>query len=177
MADDLPPGTPELDDPLLVADLIRLLSIKGAIGRMRLADFVIPVVSLGDVVQPTVAVRTPSFRSTDVFSAGMVINPAAGTVLADTGPLPAGIYDVIIYTAADTGNLQLAHDVEHRDAANAANLAVWIHIMTRGPNVTIAVAPYVLAYEIGANERLRIISSGVSAAGAQHVGVIFARIR
>lgn len=176
MAEDLPPGTPEVDDPLLVADLIRLLSIKGAIGRLPLADIVIPVVNLGDVVQPTVEIRSPAFRSTDVFSAGVQVGAGANTVHADTGALVAGVFDVQL--SIDRGNGTTNHEqwaIEHRNAANTANLAVWNYINSASR------APYAFqqtfAYEFAVGERLRIINVVALVAGDTSNAVIFARRR
>ncbi len=47
-------------------------------------------------------------------------NPASGQVLADTGVLPAGIYDVRVLVGADAaGRVR----IEHRNAANSGNLS------------------------------------------------------
>jgi len=180
MADELPPGTPEVDDPLLVADLIRLLSIKGAIGRLPLADIVIPVVSLGDVVTPQIDVRQPSFRSTDVFSAGILTAPAANTVLADTTALTAGVYDVHFTcsgenTAANAASVRF----EHRNAANAANLAQWDHLIRSDGNaVLVSIWPfYSFGYVLGEDERLRAIITVALAASRVVSATIFARRR
>ncbi len=178
MAEELPPGTPEVDDPLLVADLIQLLSIKGAIGRLPLADIVIPVVSLGDVVTPDFNVRGPVFRSADVFSAGVLTASAAGTVLADTTALPAGEYDLQywIQSSDSIGDKTIAF--EHRDAANAANLAIWSFTLTGDGFQQVMKGPFTLSYELAVNERLRIVVGAVAIqAGVPSVATIFARLR
>lgn len=51
---------------------------------------------------------------------GWVNNPGAGVVLADTGSLPAGVYDVRVTAGADTA---CRMRLEHRNAANHGNLA------------------------------------------------------
>lgn len=179
MAAELPPGTPEIDDPLLVADLIKLLSIKGAIGRLPLADIVIPVVNLGDVVQPTVETRVNPWRSSDVFSIGPQIAVAAGTVLADTGALPQGIYDVAVMCQGvdDSAPTTEAINLEHRDAANAANLAVWSHMIFDN-TVSMVVFPYyTFSYELGVNERLRAVLTDTLPASRVAGATIFCRIQ
>lgn len=176
MAEELPPGTPEVDDPILVADLIRLLSIKGAIGRLPLADVVIPVVSLGSVVTPTVAIRQPSFRSTDVFSAGIQLTAPVNTVHADTGPLQAGVYDMLLWISRGSGStVGIQYNLEHRDAANAANLAIMSSLAESGAGFV--AFQLSLAYEFALNERFRILNRLAQAAGNETYAVIFARLR
>lgn len=178
MADELPPGTPEVDDPILLADLIRILSIKGALGKMRVADIVLPIVSLGDVVQPTVEVRQAAFRSTDIFGGAGVVAPAVNTILADTGPLPAGVYDVALYASSnDSGSAAARTRVEHRDAANAANLAQW-DLQTASQDQTAIWSPWItFGYELALNERLRMLNVLVGQANKVHIATIFARLR
>lgn len=177
MAEELPAGTPEVDDPLLVADLLKLLKVKGAIGRMQLADIVLPVVSLGDVVTPSIEIRQPSFRSTDVFSAGAQTGPLAGTVLADTGPLPQGIYDIALQMSTNEGSSANTFALQHRDAPNTANLmeSPYVAGVTNFAGPIIWAFPF--AYEFGANERLRVVNVLVGTAGLRYMAVIFARLR
>lgn len=180
MAEELPPGTPEVDDPILIADFIRALSIKGAIGRLRVLDVVMPTVPIGNVLAQNVTVLNPSsapvFRSTDVFSAGTQVAPAANTVLADTTALPAGVYDVII-TLGDTAvTVNSSFVIQHRNAANAANLMT-IPIIGgsgAGPSGTTTV---VFAYEIALNERLRVLNEIAGLAARRFAAFIFARLR
>jgi len=176
MANELPPGTPEVDDPLLISDLIRLLSIKGAIGRLPLADIVIPTVSLGDVVQPTVEVRSPAFRTTDIFSQGVQTAQAAGTLLADTGQLAAGTYDVLMQFSQVTGNTGQGHVIEWRNAANNANLATW-EFTLRTQSLDAVQFGFSYAFEFGTNERLRVLQATLNAASSDSMAVIFARLR
>jgi len=175
MADELPPDTPEVTDPILIADLIRLLSVKGALGRMPLADVVVPVVSLGDVVVPSINVRAPSFRAGDVFSAGHQTNAAANFVHADTTALPAGVYDVVIVISSSTGTG--VWNVEHRDAANAANLALWPIMMPGGAATAAVCLNQPFSYELAVDERLRILSTIGFGVGERSAAYIFARIR
>jgi len=180
MAEELAPGTPEVTDTVLIADLLQFLSIRGSLGRLPLADVVIPVINLGDVRTPDINVQFPVFRSTDIFSAGIQIAPAVGTVLADTVALPAGTYDVaLILNASTAGNQSSSIRLEHRDAANAANLAQWEHLVHSDTSALVAVVwPfYSFGYEIGVNERLRAINPIIGAAGNAYSATIFARLR
>jgi len=176
MADTLPPGTPEVDDPLLVADLIALLSIKGAIGRLPLADIVIPTVSLGDVVTPSIEILQPTFRSTDVFSAGLQTAPGANTVMADTGAQVAGNYDVIVTWVGKEATNNMNWSLQHRDAANTGTLMETIILAFTTVNI-----PWneslTFGYTLGINERLRVITNAAAAASQLAAATIFARLR
>lgn len=166
------PNEPQVRDPELEADLVRALSIVGPLGVLRVADIVIPVISMGNVVQQTVEVRSPVFRSSDVFSIGLQTAAPANTIHADTGALAAGEYDIHLYTApADTE----AHvwQVEHRNATNTANLAIWEWINTTGGQGLIQT----LGYTFALNERLRIQNTTVFGVGVSSVSTIFARRR
>lgn len=174
MAETLPPGTPEVDDPLLVADLIRLLNIKGAIGRLPLADVVIPIVSLGDVVTPSINIRPPVFGSSNLFSEGTKIAAAVDTLHADTGPLPDGDFDLQIYVGATNTN-RLRWVVEHRNATNTDSLAVWQPLTGAGGQST--ALDQQITYSFAAGERLRIINRTTVDVAEISVAWIFARIR
>jgi len=169
------PRIPQVVDPELTVDLTRLLQIRGPLGVLNVLDTIVPVVSLGNVVTPDINVRGPTFRSTDVFSIGRLGAPAAGTVLADTGALPAGIYDVMtLMTIQETINNFIRFS--HRNAANTADL------MTYDPSIGLDARSQgfdrlVFSYELAINERLRFTTVGASAVGSMYAAVIFARIR
>ena len=172
------PTRPQAIDPEVQANLVRLLRIRGPLGVLNVADVVVPVVSLGNVVTPNINVLQPSFRSTDVFSVGRVLAPAAGTVLADTLNLPEGIFNVIInWSVADSiGNsLQL----QHRNAANTANLMQieWQCVATGVFEMFHSFDNLIFSYELALNERLRIVTFAAGAVSSSYAAVIFARIR
>lgn len=170
---ELNPLEPRVNDPELEADLIRLLSITGPLGTIRVADIVIPTVSLGDVVTRTVRVEQPAFRSTDVFSAGVQTAAPANFIHADTGPLAAGAYDVhlqIPHTLATSHVWQMGH----RNATNTANLAFWSTLLVTGAGGGFT---QTFAYELGLNERLTILSPSAFDPGEGSVAFIFARRR
>lgn len=172
------PTVPQSDDAELAADLIRLLRIIGPLGRLSVADVVVPVVNMGDVVTRTITVLQPAFRATDVFSNALLTAPAAGTILADTGPLPAGIYDIQLLMVTNSANLFNGGFVfQHRDAANAANIAVWHHLERTGGQDQAFKYDYAFAYEIALDERLRVATNAASTAGRVWTATIFARRR
>lgn len=173
----LDPNVPRVNDPELEANLIRLLDVVGPLGTIRVLDVVMPVVSLGNVVNPTVDTRTPSWRAGDTVF-GQAVSPAQNTVLADTGALPAGTYDVfsyLEYTGAGTpGSLFI---LEHRNAANNATLATLLSLASDGGGNSFHIATLpTIGYELGLNERLRTITPLLSNTGG-FSSSIFARRR
>ena len=79
---------------------------------------VTPVVLVGGTVS-FVAAPTPAYQVTDWFTAGQQIAPAAGFVLADTGPLTPGAYTLlVIINALEVSN----HLLHWRNAADSADL-------------------------------------------------------
>jgi len=177
---DFDANLPQVNDPAVETDLIRLLQITGPLGRLNVLDTVVPVVFMGNVVPQTITVLQPAFRATDVFSNGIQTAAAINTIHADTGALAAGTYDCKIKcmgmdAAARNNSLQL----QHRDAANAANLAVWDHMITSNTNreVWSRAGFYDFAYEIALNERLRILNTIAVPASQTSYALLFARRR
>ena len=173
------PNTPQVVDPELTVDLTRLLQIRGPLGVLNVLDTIVPVVNMGDVVTRTVTVLQPAFRSSDIFSAGLVILPAAGAILADTGALAEGTYDIAVTMA---GGILLANarvDLEIRNAANTANLAVWTHLYGGfGSGFNQVGWSYTFALDLALNERLRAINIVAVITGAESAhATIFARRR
>lgn len=174
---NLDPTTPQVVDPELTVDLTRLLQIRGPLGILNVLDTIVPVVNMGDVVSSTVNVQQPRYRTSDIFSNGWTTNAVAGTVLADTGALAEGIYDVILQASSYTNVTEQRVEVQFRNAANTANLASWDHglsMIAQGNTPTLG---YTVALDFAANERLRIIQvvAGVVTQGL--AAIIFARLR
>ena len=172
---EVDPGRPQVVNPELSVDLTRLLQIRGPLGVLNVLDVVVPVVSLGDVVTPSINIRGPTFRSTDIFSAGFQAAPPVNTVLADTLALPAGIYDVVLQFSYVETTTQAVR-FQHRNAANAANL-MEMDFLTDPNAAYVGPQMFPFAYELATNERLRFIITGAGAVGSFYTSVIFARIR
>ncbi len=118
-----------------------------------LSDTIVPVALLDSdiTLQANVIERVET-----VVTLGAITNPAAGSILASTGALAAGNFKFrVFYSVADgtTGNAAL---VQHRDAADAANV-FQLHIES---DPTTVPTNYVLDFTIAmaANERLRVLS-------------------
>ena len=83
------------------------------------------------------------------FTAGVQVNPAAGAVLADSGALAAGQTEVTVIFG---GNIAAVATIEHRNAANTANLNSQV-IACLANDVIQAKLPGV---PIAASERIRV---------------------
>jgi len=128
---------------------------------------VTPVVLVGGTVS-FLAAPTPAYGVVDIFSAGVVTNPAAGAILADTGPLPIGSYSVQVLFSIGEAAIE---DFEWRDAANGANLM--IHSFRNGTGLgTLGFSTRLnIAND---NERFRVLNPNLGAANYQVT--IFAKI-
>lgn len=88
--------------------------------------------------------------------------PGAGTVLADTGQLAAGLYEIewSIF-AQDTNAVGKGIQIEHRNAANAATSAI-----LGGCSAPDNQYGGVRRIRLAANERIRAVSGAASAASS-----------
>ena len=149
------PSLVQLDFPELTADLIRDLRLTGVLGLLNLSDTVVPIISVGNVRPQIVRTDLAPFDSAEVFS-GNTTAPGANAVIADTGALPPGTYDVIsggsVSGATAGGAL---YELQWRNAANNANLAVWFHSVRTLVSTSLLFTDGPMALNIGLNERLR----------------------
>ena len=115
-----------------------------------------------------VAAPTPPYGVTDIFTTGVQVAPAAGTVLADTGPLPIGAYSIqFVVEAEETAD----HTIQWRDALNVASLReIRIRI-----NVQKSTFIWTSRFNIeNDNERFRVINVGAGGVGTGYQSVILA---
>lgn len=170
---DPDPNTPQVVDPERVVDLTRLLQIRGPLGVLNVLDTIIPVVNMGDVVSRTVTVLTPSFRQSELFSAGNQLAAPANTIHAATGALPEGVYDIQINISASLESAVLWF-IQHRNASDTATIQEWatIVINATGPGFTQSIA-----YELMLNESIRILNNSAFNVGEVSVVFMFARRR
>ena len=151
----------QLDFPDLAADIIRELRIQGTVGLPDFNDSVQPVYivsSRGGALDVTAEPNI--FASAEIFS-DETVTPAVNGVLADTGQLAAGVFDVkvVMSWAAFTGPGAVTgrFEFQHRNAANAANLSevpiAWI--TDTGFRDTQFVS-WTFATVVATNERFRI---------------------
>lgn len=97
------------------------------------------------------------------------IAPAANAVIADTGALPEGVYDIDIAIAcADTAGVGKGIVVQHRNAANSGNTQV-----LGGTSAACSDTIHLTDYMVAANERIRACAmSQAPAALSEYVATI-----
>lgn len=101
---------------------------------------------------------------------GSAAAPAAAAVVADTGPMEAGDYEIAVNIGSDDTAAAGKHALmEHRNAANDGTLhrklmPVPGHAEWRIPRIAIA-----------KNERVRVITGAAAAAGTTYTGDVYAR--
>jgi len=174
----MPPRDPskiQLDFPQLTADLIRDMRLVGVLGLLDFNPTVQPVFIIGDRDLSVDAVA-PVFGSAQIFN-GHASAPVVATVIATTGQLPAGEYDVWaelsnVGVSPGTSHMEL----QHRNAADAATLAVLADVPSSGVAVGVSSQVPMVGYTIAANERLRAVIVGANNTGAV-TAVIGVRIR
>jgi len=128
---------------------------------------VTPVVLVGGTVS-FVAAPTPAYGITDVFTAGLLTNPAASTNLADTGPLQAGAYSVLLFVYQEVVGTQI--QLEWRNAGNTANL------LRQRFAVDLSVQTLALRLNVeNDNERFRLVNVAAPGAGVDMQGTIMAK--
>ena len=169
------PTKPQLDFPDLVAELITQLRLRGQVGLLDFSDVVIPTFLVGS--RGVNFSGDPSaFSSAGVVTSSAAI-PPANFVLIDTGPLPAGTYNVYGHLSliGTTAAFQVS-SLQHRDAANAATLTTLARLPIDATNRIAETVIPLIGYEIGLNERLRVLSpSGVMTAGGIVASIFFQR--
>mgnify|MGYP000120314713 CR=1 FL=1 len=173
---DPDPTIPQVVDPERTVDLTRLLQIRGPLGVLNVLDTIVPVVNMGDVVPRSIRIQQPSFRTTDIFGGRFFSGVAADTILADTGALAEGDYDLIISMTSRSSAALQHFNVEIRNAANTVNLAVWSHSMRMVTADSIFLT-LTLALVLATDERVRVLQRVANVAGEASAVVIFARRR
>ncbi len=166
----------QLDFPLLVADLIRQLNLTGALGVLDFSPAVIPTFLIGSREGALTITSEPvAFQGGEIFE-DRTTNPGLNAVLATTGQLPAGTYDVIagISIAGHPAGADFTL-FQHRDAADAGTLATWP--FARGVPDIPQGFPLTMAYTIATNERFRWLNIGAVIGGVQFATYIMARRR
>ncbi len=103
---------------------------------------------LRQVAASTIYVGDGVWVSGSVFT-----NPSDGTVLVDTGPLPASNY-LFALTGACSADCVL--DIEHRDTANVAI----VDFQRRRPRAGDLDMPFPNKIRLNANERVRVVLRG-----------------
>jgi len=156
------PGIPQVVRDDIIADYVRELQIVGPLGVLNVSDTIVGMFFMGQRVPFEVTVSPPLYTSADVFSAGKQVAAGSGTVFADTTALPAGDYDISVIVTAVTAVNALAWLIQHRDAANAANLSELTLVAHRDGH---QLGSLQFAYTVATDERIRVVNDTNFAAG------------
>lgn len=119
------PGIVQSDAPLLLADLIRELTLIGpGVGLLGFNDQITPTFIVG-ARGVTFEAQEPVFAPAEVFSdedAGVV----AAAAIVDTGQLLAGNFDIIANVSArNSSGVQQVLRLVQRNAGDTADIASW----------------------------------------------------
>lgn len=170
------PGKPQLDFPLLIADLIAQLNIVGQIGVLDFSDTVQPMFIVGTREGAlSVTSEAVDYTSAQLFSAASAA-PGLNQVLADTGQLPAGTYDIQVGYSMSGDIVADFLFFQHRNAGNTADLSSLP--IARGPlDHRDATMPLNFAVIVATNERLRFQIGTATTAGSRVGTWIMAKVR
>lgn len=147
---------------------------------VRLTRPVAPLWYLSDTIMPVSLVDSQITLSAIVETTaqqfateGEQTAPAAGTVLSDTGQLPAGTFNFVAFgTFLDTIN-DNGISIGHRDPTNATNNWLFTY---RGASAN---DPTQFRYDwtetVVANERIRLTTAATGGAGSLFNGIIWRR--
>jgi hypothetical protein len=135
----------------------------------ELSSVVTPV-SIVDSDVPISSVTTPPIIDSS-STQGILLQPAAGTLLADTGALAQGTYLFRILVGTDR-NVSGGGcvEIQRRDAGNAANLyRILLPMSDSGPQMY----DLLLNAKLSANERIRVVVTSSFTAGLSVLANIF----
>lgn len=135
-----------------------------------LINTVQPVSIVDQDVALNVATTEPAFA---LPFGGVTAAPGAAAVVADTGALAAGQWEFyIILNGVDT-TVILQCEIQHRDAANAAN--IWAGRSYGAGTTGQFLTQYRFGKTVAINERIRIVNITAAGAGGSVTALIFAR--
>lgn len=77
-------------------------------------------------------------------------NPTTSTVLADTGALPAALYEARVTCGCTVAAI---FQIQRRDTSNGSNVGSVIYIRAAAGQT----GEYVFKYELNSNERIRVL--------------------
>lgn len=164
----LPRPVGRVQNPSRIFAILERLGVNRPQTAFELDGDVVPTIIIDSGVDFTAA-PTPPYRVVDIFSAGIQTAPAAGSVLADTGPLSIGSYSLeMVSYITETSEL----DFEWRNAANSANLAAIAF-----NSLVLDTRYWTSRFQIqNDNERLRVVNPNAGTAGKTYEVTLQVRI-
>jgi len=151
-------------DALLRRAEVRLTAPRANLWQLSNIITPVSIVDSGAVLTANVNVGPQSFATE-----GSIVNAAAGALLADTGQLAAGTWEIEAHVTNDITASLSSTEMQHRNAANDGdiwNYAKW----TIGGRM----ATFFFRERFLLNERFRIINTNLRAGDEQ--GFIFFRL-
>ena len=141
-----------------------------------LHDTIIPVSLVNSQITLSAEAVPVLYTRANVFDGQIAGGEAAGVVIADTGQLAAGDFDVKIMSTFASLTNATEIQLQHRDAANAANIYL-LTLQVGGSASPAAPAEYNFAMTFLENERLRGINIATLGANDRGSVTIFIRRR
>jgi len=127
--------------------------------------------TVGGNLDVAVSTRYARPQAATFQNEGSGTNQGAGTVLVDTGALAAGEYEfeiTVVATATGVTGQNGAMQVQHRNAANNANIRVvdLFTLLTNSATLQLVAATHIhwMRFTIAANERVRLLKANADAA-------------
>jgi len=146
--------------------------------EVRLVTPRAPLWELSNVITPVSLVDSGISLRADVqanpflfATVGILSGPAAGVLLADTGALPAGGYEFKTWLTSAEPDNTIRAQVEHRNAADAANNWGMLYSTYRNNVVVLEWVETLLT-----NERIRIAMVSTATGGIAWQGFIWRRL-
>lgn len=153
----------EIDDPELVAQIVRQLNVKGPLQPFQIPEVAMPVFDIGRLTALDLPTRVgtasansylpsalPVLESGDFFDGEFDTNPAAGAVVVNTQNLPAGVYQVRATISSTVSGRFL---FSWRNAANTADVATWSFEVS-GDHPPVLLGPFMC--NVALNQRFQI---------------------
>jgi len=172
MAERKPGTDPQVTDDDFVDDMIRDLKVVGRLGVLDVSDKIVPIYLLGQRTAFKLSVQQPSYNVAEIFSGGLLLNPGAGTVIADTTALAIGTYDFIVDLTTVAANVSM--EIQWRDTANVADINNWT---IRLANAGMTAYRWTMAISVLPLERLRVVNTAAPGAGISIQASIAATLR
>lgn len=114
---------------------------------------------------------TPSHLASGASTEEAKMNPSSGALLADTGQLDAGFYNVEAWANSIADTYDYVY-FQHRNAANDADILYWTTWVQKSLN---ELKMRLMMYELAQNERLRILVPTDITSGAVQGTIVWVR--
>ena len=146
------PTRPQVINAELIAEVVRLLRLRGPLGELNVSDEVRLTFGLGSAGFIKSLDFGRSFEPSSFKSEGILTASPVNTLHADTGPLAVGVYDLIFTLQKDATSTAINWQFQWRNFDNTVNLAVLDLIGEPPSSVSLGFVVNI------ANERLRVLN-------------------